>query len=157
MVYLQGAARAEGPAGACIELAVDGQIRLVLSNDILTEVIDVLTRPEARARFPVLTEDYVADYLDRVRAAAEVFEGVPSVFVFERDPKDEKYLNLAVAADVQFLVSRDRDLLDLMGPGRQPGSAFRDVYANLTILDPVAFLQTIRQKQAGDSPDRRPE
>jgi predicted nucleic acid-binding protein len=38
---------------------------------------------------------------------------VPKEFSYRRD-EDEPYINLAVAAGADFIVSRDRDLLDLM-------------------------------------------
>jgi predicted nucleic acid-binding protein len=39
---------------------------------------------------------------------------VTSQFHFERDPDDEAYLNLAIEAEADFLISGDNDLLDLM-------------------------------------------
>ena len=39
---------------------------------------------------------------------------VPRIYAPERDRKDEPYLNLALEARARYLVSRDRDLLDLM-------------------------------------------
>jgi predicted nucleic acid-binding protein len=55
-----------------------------------------------------------------------------------RDPKDERYLNLAIAVGARYLVSRDTDLLDLMKD--QP---FRNQFPHLNILDPTAFLQAM--------------
>ena len=63
MVFLQGAARRGGPAGLCLSLAEAGAIRLFLSDEILAEVLDVLTRPELRRKFPILTEKYVDEFL----------------------------------------------------------------------------------------------
>ena len=34
--------------------------------------------------------------------------------VLERDRKDEPYLDLALSANARYLISRDKDLLDLM-------------------------------------------
>jgi predicted nucleic acid-binding protein len=39
---------------------------------------------------------------------------VPRVFEYPRDPNDEPYINLAIPARAKYLVSRDKDLLDLM-------------------------------------------
>lgn len=59
-----------------------------------------------------------------------------------RDPKDEPYLNLAVAAQATFLVSRDLDLLDLI-----KDAAFRQRHPDLNILDPPAFLAEMARQQ----------
>lgn len=38
---------------------------------------------------------------------------IANVFVLDRDPKDSKYIDLAIATKADFLVTRDNDLLDL--------------------------------------------
>jgi predicted nucleic acid-binding protein len=67
---------------------------------------------------------------------------VPDAFNFSRDPKDSKYLNLAIAGSAELVVSRDNDLLDLMRSTDAESTAFRTAYPNIRIVDPVAFLQT---------------
>ena len=68
-------------------------------------------------------------------------EGFPEVFTCQRDPKDAQYVNLALAADAKLIVSRDRDLLDLMDLATRDGSAFHKRFPSLRIVDPVQFLQ----------------
>ena len=63
--------------------------------------------------------------------------------VYERDPDDEPYLNLAIAAGAQYLVSRDNDLLDLQNPDSKPGQQLRALLPRLTILDPVDFINLL--------------
>ena len=66
---------------------------------------------------------------------------------FPRDPKDEPYINLALAANADYLVTRDNDLLDLMND-----SDFRQQFPGLTILDPVAFLRVLSPPPVTDAP-----
>jgi predicted nucleic acid-binding protein len=54
-------------------------------------------------------------------------------------PDDLPYLNLALAANVAFIVSRDKDLLDLM-----KDEAFAAKHPQLRIVDPAAFLVAVR-------------
>lgn len=42
-----------------------------------------------------------------------------------------------------LVVSRDRDLLDLMDPTKPEAAAFQNLYRSLRILDPVAFLREV--------------
>jgi putative PIN family toxin of toxin-antitoxin system len=98
MVFLQGAARRESPAGACLLLVELEAIELYLSKEILAEVQDVLTRPRVRQRFPALTSQLIEKFLAALGRRATIIPEVPRVFVYEWDPKDEPYVNLAIAA-----------------------------------------------------------
>ena len=98
MVFLQGAARRESPAGACLLLAELEAVELCLSEEILSEIRDVLS------------DELVQRFLAAIEKRAVVFPEVPRVFVYERDPKDEPYINLAIAAGASYLVSRDKDV-----------------------------------------------
>jgi putative PIN family toxin of toxin-antitoxin system len=113
MLYFQAAAREHGPAAACLRLAEEGIIALHVSKDVIEEINDVLFRPKIRRKFTTLTDIRVQQFLERLATTAKLVEGVARQLYFERDRKDEKYLNLALAAGTQFLVSRDKDLLDL--------------------------------------------
>jgi putative PIN family toxin of toxin-antitoxin system len=143
MVFLQGAGRPEGPARACFRLVDEDRVALFLSHDILTEVRDVLTRPKTLRRFPLLSTEWVETFVQNAASKAVVLAEVPVAFSLARDPKDERYVNLAIAARAQYLISRDRDLLDLMDEEN-----FRQRFPGLTILDPAAFLEAVgRQAQ----------
>jgi putative PIN family toxin of toxin-antitoxin system len=142
MVFLQAAASPEGPARRCLNLVDQGEVALFVSNAILDEVRDVLTRPKTRRRFPLLTVDKAVAFLENVKGKAIAFPEVPRAVPLPRDPKDEPYLNLAVAAGAQYLVTRDRDLLDLM-----QDSSFRATHPGLSIVDPVAFLQRLEPEE----------
>ncbi len=147
MVFLQGAGRPASPSRACIQLVDEGQIDLCLSSDILAEVRDVLTRPKTRRRFPLLSAEWVETFVQNAEhKAVVVLTVVPHAFSLERDPKDEPYLDLAVAARARYLVSRDRDLLDLMNDPQ-----FRERFPDLIIVDPPAFLQALRQRRNRES------
>ena len=74
MIFLQGAARPDSPAGACLDLAEQAIIELCISPEILAEVADVLGRPRLRARFPSLTDHLVSEFLDVVRSLATLVD-----------------------------------------------------------------------------------
>ncbi len=140
---LQAAASKKGPAGACLAFIDEGHVKLFLSAVTLEEIHDVLHRPEIRKAFPKLTDEHVLDFLEHLVDKGHQIEEVPSIYRLDRDAKDERYLNLAIATQAPFIVSRDNDLLDLM-----KDDAFRKAYPGLTILDPVAFLKHVRAEVA---------
>jgi len=142
---LQAAGSKNGPAAACLAFVDEGRVRLFLSAVTLEEIRDVLHRPDVRKAFPKLTDENVLDFLDHLVDKGHMIEDVPSVYRLERDRKDEPFLNLAIATQAPFLVSRDNDLLDLM-----KNDEFRKAYPALTILDPVAFLKHVRTEIVKD-------
>ncbi len=143
MIHLQAASNPTGASGECVRRAVLGQVELFLSLEVLVEVRDVLTRPRTLKKFPHLTPAVVNVYLRTVGRFGTVLPDPPAVVSLPRDPKDEKYLNLAVAANASVIVSRDNDLLDLMTPNNPDGTAFRTAHPTINILEPAAFLQTL--------------
>jgi putative PIN family toxin of toxin-antitoxin system len=145
MIFLQAAARQESPAAACLRAAESGQVRLAISADIVGEIADVLQRPKIVARFPALTAERVAAFLQALMSLAEVQQSVPALIKFRRDPKDAKYLDLAVATSARYLVSRDRDLLDLHTDGSPDAAEVFRHCPGLQILTPEDFLHTLDQ------------
>jgi predicted nucleic acid-binding protein len=113
----------------------------------LAEVKDVLARPALQRRYKALAPEKVATFLAEIETKAMLITNVGSVFSDPRDPKDELYVNLAVAAEARYLVTRDKDLLDLMDAGTQAGKIFRERFPSLTILDPTAFLREFTPKR----------
>ena len=152
MVFVQSAGRDTGPAAACFRLVDAGIAELWVSPRVLAEVAEVLSRPRVLRQFRKLTPEKIAQFLADIAAKAKLLDAVPQAFSFPRDPKDEAYINLAIAVDASYLVSRDKDLLDLMRDDLPEGKVFRQQFPKLTILDPVAFLQAVRTEAQGNAP-----
>jgi putative PIN family toxin of toxin-antitoxin system len=143
MVFLQEAARDTGPAAASLQQVREGLVELFLSPQLVGEVRDVLTRPRTQQKFPDLTPERVEVFLRDVEGMARMLAEVPGVFTYPRDPKDELYVNLALAAGARYLVTWDHDLLDLMNEQTPEGQDFRGRFPGLIILTPVAFLSAL--------------
>jgi putative PIN family toxin of toxin-antitoxin system len=80
-----------------------------LSAAVDAEIAEVLGRPKLAQAIPLLRRQR---FLAMLRSAAVWFE--PVVRVTDcRDPKDNKYLELALAAGAETIVSGDYDLLVL--------------------------------------------
>ncbi len=156
MVFLQAAARKASVAGACLELAEQGHVRLCLSPPVLAEIGDVLLRPEIQARFPSLTEMLVKEFIDSVRRFGVFYPEVSQHFAFSRDPKDEPYLNLAIEARARFLASRDNDILDLRSSAEPEAVEFRRRFSDIRILEPIEFLREMRLELLPSAPLPRP-
>jgi putative PIN family toxin of toxin-antitoxin system len=138
--FLQAAAFADGPAAECVRLAESGMVALFVSRSTLAELRRVFEYPEVVAMSPSMTPEHTAPFLQRLTFRATLVRRVPHVFHFARDPKDEPYIDLAIAVKADFLVSRDKDLLSLMTARTIDAKQFRQRTRPLRVVDPVAFL-----------------
>lgn len=148
-VLLQAAARERGIAAKCLNLAESGLIRLYVSREVLAEAEDVLNRPEVRAHFHELSDEIVGAFLKRLEKISILVRLVPKKFSYPRDEDDEPYINLAVAAGADFIVSRDKDLLDLMTGHADECKEFRQRFRSLSVIEPWEFLRRIEDRARG--------
>jgi len=143
MFFVQAAANLQGPAARLLDLLDEGKIKLYVSKLILAEARFVLTRPDVRATLRNLTDIAVEALFERLTQRATLIRQVPNRFVYRRDPKDEPYINLAIATKADYLVSRDNDLLDLMKWEKEEGRKFQKRFRFLKIVTPEVFLSEI--------------
>jgi putative PIN family toxin of toxin-antitoxin system len=122
-------------------LAEKGLVQLFVSKEVLLEIEDVLNRPEVRTHFPDLSDEIAGAFLKRLRNLSDFVSNVPRTFKYSRD--DESYINLAVEVSADFIVSRDRDLLDLMTGHTDDCKEFRQRFRALKVIEPVDLLKEI--------------
>jgi len=108
---------------------------ICLSAAVEAEIRQVLRRPKFRKYISEASRDRILDILG---GAALMFETVQQV-IDCRDKKDNKYLELALAAGASIIVSSDDDLLVL------------DPWRGIRIVRPVDY---VRLGKAGDKPCR---
>ena len=100
------------PAGhpARIRQALEeGRFSLVASEPILQELARVVGRPRLARRYPAGADDVERLVALTRRAAIELAEVSGSVHLC-RDPRDDMFIETAVAGRADVLVSRDDDL-----------------------------------------------
>ena len=99
----------------------------MLSEAVFDEIAGVLDRPKfARA----LTSERQRAILELLAAAALWVE--PTEMITDcRDPKDNRYLELALAAHATAIISGDADLLVL------------DSWRGIRVLRPIQFIQQL--------------
>lgn len=89
---------------------------LVVSSAVLAEYADVLGRSRLRFRYGLDPQDATA-FLEDIRVRAELATPLPEseLPLHSRDRKDDLFLACALAGECGFLITGDRDLLDLNG------------------------------------------
>jgi hypothetical protein len=104
--------------------------QLVASDTIMAEIKDVLSRPKLRTKFKMLTDKRVDDLLKELDNVEIV--NPTEVLAVSRDPKDDIFLACAIAAQAQYIVSEDKDLLVL------------NPYEGIQIVDALTFLRILQ-------------
>lgn len=98
---------------------------ILISLDTLTEAFEVLGRKHFRR---YIDEEDVRRFLAALTREAEWVEITRQISAC-RDPKDDKFLSLAVNGKASHLVTGDADLLAL------------DPFEGIQILSPAAFVR----------------
>lgn len=143
-VFLQYLLNKDGPGGRCIELALTTKVQLCLSPDILAELREL---PEKEVGIERGIDPEIIDRLIKALLAVSILlEVVPDSFRHPIDEDDSIYINLAIAAGAQLIVSRDRHLLGLADPAKPWATDFQRRFPTLWILDPVSFLREFDRK-----------
>ena len=142
-LFVQAFLNSASAANRCLELVRRGQAQLFVSPATLTELKEVLSRPRILNLLPHIAPEQTDNFLGDVVAHATNLPAVTEKFRFERDPKDAPYLNLAIAADADYLVTRDRDLLDLMIGYSAECKEFRQRFRKIKIIKPEDFMRAV--------------
>jgi len=150
-IVLQAALNPLGPAAAALDLFDQEKVTVYLCPRLRSEWEEVLMRPSLRARNPQVTDAQVEAALQRFDDRAILVPNPPTYLIYPRDPDDEPVINLAIHVRAQHLVTRDRDLLDLMDPTRPEGEEFRRRFPHLRILDPVTFVRDLTAEATSQS------
>jgi putative PIN family toxin of toxin-antitoxin system len=106
---------------------LDEHAVILYSAETLTELIDVMRRKKFQT---YTTAEEVGTFVQWIITTGELVsvDKVPEV---SRDPKDDKFLAVAVAGGADYLISGDKDLLVLGRTGSIP------------IMSPAAFLAAV--------------
>lgn len=144
-VLVQAVSNREGPAGRCLQLVEQGAVECCVSRQVLRELRAVLEYPSVRKKLPHLDDQRIEAFVERLAFRATLIRNVPHVFNYPRAHQDEPYVDLAAAANATYLVSRDRDLLDLATDHAILAKEFRQQYPGLSVVNPTAFLDLIAE------------
>lgn len=106
--------------------------QIVVSVETLTEFRRTLLKYPDRFG---LSESEVQTEVETVRYFAEFVEPEVGLTAVEEDPDDDKFLEAAVAGDVDFLVSGDGHLLDL------------DTFRGIDIVEPRTFYEHLERSR----------
>lgn len=130
-ILVRALIRPQGTVGPVLLRLRNGDYTLLYSQSTLEELIDVLNRPRIKGKYGLSTQD-IRTVLALILLRGE--EVVTTTHIDAcRDPKDNKFLEVAVDGGADVIVSGDEDLLVLHPFSRVP------------ILQPVEFLGLVEE------------
>ena len=121
----------DSPSSKILNVIRAQKIILVTSPVILEEINDVVNR-ERVVKLTKMSLKERADFMDKLIERSDVTPGMQLSQIVSRDVKDDKFLACAVEANADYIVTGDRDLLDLK------------VYEGIKIVAPREFLKNLK-------------
>lgn len=125
-VFVSALIRRQGTTGDVLLALRDGRFTVIYTTEIVVEIIDVLGRAQFRTKYQIEPDDITA-LVNLIRLRGELVTPAQKVTAC-RDPKDDKFLEAALATQTDCIVSGDADLLDLTP------------FEEIPILRPAEFL-----------------
>ena len=127
----------DGNPAALLDVALTlPEIEVVLSEEILEEFGDVLSRRKVRERFHYSQED-VSEFVRIIRNAVSIVKPTSNIKLVEEDPDDDVIINTAFDGKADYIVSGDNHLKEMKE------------FSGIVILSPRMMLDTI-VKRFGD-------
>jgi len=120
-----------GAPDRIMRLVEDEKVDLVLSEDIIGELLGVLEYEELKKK----AKDkglVMRRSVEKIVSVSEVINPQRRLFVIKEDPDDDKFIECAVEGDAEYLISRDKHLLKLKK------------YKKIRIVKPEEFLKSFK-------------
>lgn len=135
-ILVRAVIKPQGSVGPVLQRLRRREYTLLLSRATLDEMVDVLHRPRLRVKYG-LSESALRAVIRLVVLRSELVQPDEQVAVC-RDPKDDKFLDVALAGQADVIVSGDEDLLIL------------DPYAGIPIVSSSQFLAMLDRTAGND-------
>lgn len=146
---LRGLANRDSASGRVLALCENRQVLLLLSRPVLSEYRRILGSPKIARRNPEIADADVELVLRRLRYFSEYFGWIALRFRFDRDPMDEKIIELAVAGSASHIATNDNDLLALDSGHDDAAKRFRQRLPTARVVVPADFMREYETSAAG--------
>jgi putative PIN family toxin of toxin-antitoxin system len=123
----------DSPPARILELALQGQLRLIISPAIIGEIGQVCHYPKVKKSLQKhgLQEAKVAAALTKILKVATLTPGAEIARGVSPDPADDLVLSCAIEGQADFIISGDQDLTKL------------ESHQGIQIVTPANFLRLV--------------
>jgi putative PIN family toxin of toxin-antitoxin system len=132
-VWVSGILTPGHPPAKILELALTGNLRLIISAGIIREIGRVLQYPKVEKALKKhrITSQEVEDVILKLLKVTLITPGARFVEGVSNDPADDMVIACALKGQADFIISGDHHLTDL------------ENYQGIKIVDPATFLAII--------------
>jgi len=125
-VFVSGLMKSDTPPSNVVDLFIEDKINLIISEEVFSEYIEVLLRPELKVK-----KDNIIRLISILILKAEIIKVKTKLDIIERDPSDNKFLECALDGKVNYIIIGDKHLLEL------------EEYKNIKIVNPKDFINKV--------------
>jgi putative PIN family toxin of toxin-antitoxin system len=142
-ILLRGLLNIRSAVGGVVDACDQRRAVLLLSRPVLAEYRAVLTDSTMVALYPALVASKIDLALRRLRYVGDIHHALQVQFDYPRDPRDAKFIELAIAGNATHIVSGDKDLLQLASGHGDSAKRFRQRAPSVKLVDAASFLNAM--------------
>lgn len=121
----------KGEASRTIKLGVDKKIVIITTEDILSEITEVLNKEEKFQKFILDRKQKIEDLIRTVLSFSTLIETESKLDLVKEHPKDNIILEAALDGRADYIISYDRHILNMIE------------FRGIKILNPREFLKLL--------------
>lgn len=118
----------DGEASKILEKAEKKDIQIIISEDILSEILKVLNRESKFQKYISNLRSNIEDLLRTILSISTLIETKTRLDIIKADPKDNIILEAAIEGKVDYIISYDNHLLNMIE------------FRGIKIINPGEFL-----------------
>jgi putative PIN family toxin of toxin-antitoxin system len=119
----------KGEADKLIKSCLNKKIELIITEEILDEIIEVLNKESKFQKYIKKRKQSIEDLVRTILSIATLIKTQSKIDLIKKHPKDNMILEAALDGKVDYIVSYDKHILNML--------EFREI----RILDPREFLR----------------
>lgn len=119
----------DGESSRIIEKAEKNNIKLIISEDILSEIINVLNKESKFQKYILNLKSSVEDIVRTILSLSTLIETRTKLDIIKADPKDNIILEAALEGKTEYIISYDNHLLNMIE------------FRGIKIISPGEFLK----------------
>ncbi len=122
----------EGEASKLVKKAIEKKVEILISREIVSEIIDILNREEKFQKFISDRKESIEELVRTILNFSYFIETDTKLDVIKEHPKDNIILEAALDGRADYIVSYDKHILNMLE------------FRKIRILNPGEFLRILR-------------